>query len=140
MNNIQPILLIEDDQVDIMTVKRGFKELGVLNALIATYDGEEALHYLKSPGQGLPCVILLDINMPKMNGHEFLTHLKQHAEFKNIPVIMLTSSKEQQDVDDSFEQGIAGYILKPVDYQQFLTSIQVLEPFWTLKAQASFSS
>jgi len=133
MNTIQPILLIEDDQVDVMTVKRGFKELGVLNTLVTTNNGEEALDYLANPEQGLPCVILLDINMPKMNGHEFLEHLNKHAVFKNIPVIMLTSSKEQQDVDNSFEQGISGYILKPVDYQQFLFSIQVLSPFWTLK-------
>jgi len=133
MNTIQPILLIEDDLVDVMTVKRGFKELGVLNTLVVTHNGEEALDYLSAPEQGLPCVILLDINMPKMNGHEFLEHLNKHAVFKNIPVIMLTSSKEQQDVDNSFEQGISGYILKPVDYQQFLFSIQVLSPFWTLK-------
>jgi len=133
MNTIQPILLIEDDHVDVMTVKRGFKELSVLNTLVVTHNGEEALEYLSAPEQGLPCVILLDINMPKMNGHEFLEHLNKHSVFKNIPVIMLTSSKEQQDVDNSFEQGISGYILKPVDYQQFLFSIQVLSPFWTLK-------
>lgn len=133
MNNIQPILLIEDDLVDIMTVKRGFKELGVLNPLVATHNGEEAIQYLSKPDQGLPCVILLDINMPKMNGHEFLEHLNKHTVFKNIPVIMLTSSKEQQDVDNSFERGISGYILKPVDYKKFLSSIQVLNPYWTLK-------
>jgi len=133
MNNIQPILLVEDDQVDIMTVKRSFKELEVLNQLIVTRNGEEALAYLYKPEQGLPCVILLDINMPKMNGHELLEHLKGHTVFKNIPVIMLTSSKEQQDVDNSFDLGISGYILKPVDYEQFIVSIQVLNSFWTLK-------
>jgi len=133
MNTIQPILLIEDDQVDIMTVKRGFKELGVVNKLVTTHNGEEALQYLDAPLEGLPCVILLDINMPKMNGHELLEKLNKHSVFTHIPVIMLTSSKEQQDVDNSFEKGISGYILKPVDYQQFLSSIQVLTPFWTLK-------
>jgi len=132
MNNIQSILLIEDDQVDIMTVKRGFKDLAVLNPLVIAGNGEEALQYLNNPSQGLPCVILLDINMPKMNGHEFLGQLKQHTVFKSIPVIMLTSSKEQQDVDNSFELGISGYILKPVDYPLFLTSIQVLAPYWSL--------
>ena len=132
MNTIKPILLIEDDLVDIMTVKRSFKELDVLNTLVARHNGEEALQYLNTSDQGLPCVILLDINMPKMNGHEFLTKIKKHAKFKSIPIIMLTSSKEQQDVDASFEQGISGYILKPVEYQQFLSSIQVLKPFWTL--------
>ncbi len=133
MDNLQPILLIEDDLVDVMTVKRGFKELGVLNKLVATENGEEALNYLSNPEDGLPCVILLDINMPKMNGHEFLGILNKHSVFKQIPVIMLTSSKEQQDVDTCFDQGISGYILKPVDYKQFLASIQVLSPFWALK-------
>ena len=133
MNNIQPILLVEDDQVDVMTVKRSFKELSVLNELIVAHHGEDALSYLNKPKQGLPCVILLDINMPKMNGLELLGILKNHTVFKNIPVIMLTSSKEQQDVDNSFDLGISGYILKPVDYDQFISSIQVLNPYWTLK-------
>ena len=132
-SNVKPILLIEDDLVDIMTVKRGFKELGVLNQLIATHNGEEALNYLNDPVDGMPCVILLDINMPKMNGHEFLNGINKNTTFKNIPIIMLTSSKEQQDVDNSFEQGISGYVLKPVDYRQFLASINVLSPYWTLK-------
>ncbi len=133
MSSLQSILLIEDDQVDIMTVRRGFKELGVLNPLLVMHNGEEALNYLNNTVKGLPAVILLDINMPKMNGHEFLASLNKNTVFNNIPIIMLTSSKEQQDVDNSFEQGISGYILKPVDYQQFLSSIQVLSPYWTLK-------
>lgn len=133
MNKIKPILLVEDDSVDVMTVKRSFKELGVLNALVVARHGEEALHYLNTPQQGLPCAIILDINMPKMNGHELLEILKTDKIFKCIPVIMLTSSKEQQDVDNSFKLGISGYILKPVDYQQFLSSIQVLRSFWTVK-------
>lgn len=135
MKKIQTILLVEDDQVDIMTVKRGFKEFNVMNELVITNNGEEALDYLNATKSDLPCVILLDINMPKMNGHECLESLRKDSLFKHIPVIMLTSSKEQQDVDFSFKHGIAGYILKPVDYQQFLSSIKVLNPFWTLKGK-----
>ncbi len=132
MNKTQPILLVEDDLVDVMTVKRAFRQIGVVNDLLSVSNGEEALAYLNNPAQGLPCVILLDINMPKMNGLECLALLKDHSVFKNIPVIMLTSSIEQQDVDQSFMNGISGYILKPLDYAQFLTSIQVLSPYWTL--------
>lgn len=135
MNGIQPILLAEDDQVDIMTVKRSFKKLGVLNELIIVNDGEQALHYLQHPDKGLPCVILLDINMPKMNGHECLKHLKAHQVFKNIPVVMLTSSKERQDVDRCFDLGISGYILKPVEYEKFIDAVQVLKPYWTLREE-----
>lgn len=134
MNDVQPILLVEDDMVDIMTVKRAFRQLNVMNELVVVGNGEEAIAYLQQPDKGLPCVILLDINMPKMNGLECLEVLKDHAVFKNIPVIMVTSSKEQQDVDESFIKGISGYILKPVDYEQFLTSIQVLAPYWTRNA------
>jgi CheY-like chemotaxis protein len=134
MNNVQPILLVEDDLVDGMTVKRAFRQLHVVNELIQVHNGEEAVDYLSKPDKGLPSVILLDINMPKMNGLECLAFLKEHSIFKNIPVVMLTSSKEPQDVDESFNRGISGYILKPVDYDQFLASIQVLSPYWTLQA------
>jgi CheY-like chemotaxis protein len=133
MNSIQPILLVEDDQVDIMTVERGLKKLGVINKLVTVNNGEEALQYLENSEDELPCMILLDINMPKMNGHECLKQLKSHPAFKNIPVIMLTSSMEQQDVDQGFALGISGYILKPVDYDQFIDAIQVLNSYWTIK-------
>ena len=133
MNTIKPILLVEDDLVDVMTVQRSFKELKVINPLIVKHHGEDALSYLKSHAEELPCVIILDINMPKMNGHEFLKQLKQYPIYKDIPIVMLTSSKEQQDVDDSFDLGISGYILKSVEYRSFLDSIQVLKSFWRLE-------
>ncbi|WP_031434025.1 response regulator [Methylomarinum vadi] len=135
MNKIQPILLVEDDLVDVMTVKRAFRQLAVQNELVVVNNGEEALAYLKQPTKGLPCVILLDINMPKMNGLECLDIVKEHALFKAIPVVMITSSKEQQDVDQAFMKGISGYILKPADYDQFLASIQVLAPYWTRNSE-----
>ena len=131
MNEIQPILLVEDDQVDVMTVQRSFKKLGVLNELVVVSDGELALDYLRHPVKGLPGIILLDINMPRMNGYECLKQMKDHPVFRNIPVMMLTSSKERQDVDKCFDLGISGYIVKPVDYEQFLEAIQVLRPYWT---------
>ena len=135
MNKIQPILLVEDDLVDVMTVKRAFRQLQVQNELVVANNGEEALAYLKKPSLGLPCVILLDINMPKMNGLECLEIVKHHAVFKSIPVVMITSSKEQPDVDQAIAIGVTGYILKPADYNQFLTSIQVLAPYWTRKSE-----
>lgn len=134
MNEIQPILLVEDDQVDVMTVRRSFKKLGVLNELVVVSDGEQALDYLRHPDKGLPGIILLDINMPKMNGHECLKQLKGHPVFKNIPVVMLTSSKERYDVDRCFDLGISGYIIKSVDYERFLEAIQVLKPYWKQRA------
>lgn len=131
-NRIKPILLVEDDQVDVMTVKRSLKQLHVLNPLVVTHNGEEALEYLNANDSELPCFILLDINMPKMNGLEFLKRIKKQIGLHDIPVIMLTSSLEQQDVDRSFELGISGYILKPVEYEQFVESIGILNAYWTV--------
>jgi CheY-like chemotaxis protein len=133
INTIKPVLLVEDDYVDIMTVQRSFRDLNVLNPLVVKHNGEDAIQYLSTAGNELPCVILLDINMPKMNGLEFLQTINRRYFLSHIPVVMLTSSKEQQDVDRCFVQGVAGYILKPVDYRQFLLSIQVLNPYWTIK-------
>ncbi|MBE0468444.1 MAG: response regulator [Methyloprofundus sp.] len=132
MNNIRPILLAEDDHVDVMTVRRAFKQLNVLNELIVAKNGEEVIGYLDDPQKPLPCLIILDINMPKMNGLECLKILKQRSVYKNIPVFMLSSSREQQDVDSSFARGIAGYILKPIEFDEFLCSIKVLNSHWTV--------
>jgi len=132
MNNIKPILLAEDDHVDIMTVRRACKQLNVLNELVVANNGEEVICYLDDPKVPLPCLIILDINMPKMNGLECLKILKQHSVYKSIPVFILSSSREQQDVDSSFSGGISGYILKPVEFNEFLHSIKVLNSYWTV--------
>ncbi|MDF1583341.1 MAG: response regulator [Methyloprofundus sp.] len=132
MNNIRPILLAEDDHVDVMTVRRAFKQLNVLNELIVAKNGEEVIGYLDDPKKPLPCLIILDINMPKMNGLECLKILKQQSVYKNIPVFILSSSREQQDVDSSFARGISGYILKPIEFDEFLRSIKVLNSHWTV--------
>lgn len=132
MNDIKPILIAEDDDVDIMTIKRAFKQLGVLNELVIAGNGEEVISYLENPETQLPCIIILDINMPKMNGHECLKILKKNFLYKNTPVFILSSSSEQRDVDSSFNRGIAGYILKEVEYGDFIDSIKVLNPHWTL--------
>jgi len=133
MNAIQPILIAEDDDVDIMSIKRAFQQLGVLNELIITGNGEEIFNYLDNPNSQLPCTIILDINMPKMNGHECLKKLTQNFKYKHIPVFILSSSSEKNDVDRSFQRGIAGYILKEVEFDQFMNSIKILTPYWVLQ-------
>jgi len=134
MIDIKPILLAEDDHVDVMTVRRAFKQLDVLNELVVANNGEEVIRYLDDSKMPLPCLIILDINMPKMNGLECLKILKQHSVYKNIPVFILSSSREQQDVDSSFSGGISGYILKPVEFNEFLCSIKVLNGHWTVNS------
>ncbi len=132
MRNLRPILLVEDDSVDAMTVKRAFSELKVTNELVRAINGEEALNYLKAHLDKKPCVILLDLNMPKMNGIEFLKVMKADDELRQIPVVVLTTSKDDRDKIESFKACVAGYIVKPVDYRKFVEAMKVLNLYWTL--------
>ncbi len=128
----RPILLIEDDQIDVMTVQRALKELHVANRLDVAENGHQALHRLKTPDAERPCLILLDLNMPIMNGIEFLRIAKNDPELKRIPVVVLTTSEEQRDKMESFDLGVAGYMRKPVDYRQFVETIRSIDTYWTL--------
>ena len=132
MRGSKPILLVEDDPVDTMTVKRAFEQLKVANPLVCLVNGEQALEYLRSESSEEPCVILLDLNMPKMNGIEFLKIAKADNVLKKIPVVVLTVSKEEQDIVEIFKLGVAGYIVKPVDYKKFVEAIEIIEVYWTL--------
>ncbi len=128
----KPILLIEDDNVDVMTVERVFRDLKIANQLISTSNGEQALEYLRTNGNKKPCVILLDLNMPKMNGTEFLKIVKTDESLKKIPVVVLTTSRQQRDVVESFKLGAAGYMVKSVDYGKFVETIRTINLYWTL--------
>ncbi len=132
MNNKIPILLAEDDKVDAMTVKRALRDLKVTNPLIVVENGEDALEYLRDPNKAKPGIILLDLNMPKMNGIEFLEIAKKDDKIKRIPVVVLTTSKEDQDKIESFNLGVAGYMIKPVDYLQFVEVVKTIHLYWTL--------
>ena len=132
INGNKPILLVEDDEVDIMTVKRSLKEIKITNPLNVVNNGEEALAYLNEKYPLLPSIILLDINMPRMNGIEFLKHAKVDERFKRIPVIILTTSKEEQDRYASFNLSVAGYMVKPVDYKQFVELMRTIEVYWSI--------
>lgn len=132
MKGSSPILLVEDDKVDAMAVKRAVKDLKIANPLRIAGDGEQALEYLRDPSADRPCLILLDINMPRMNGIEFLRVAKADPELKLIPVVVLTTSKEDQDKFDSFELGVAGYMIKPADYLKFVELVRALDCYWTI--------
>ena len=132
MNEKISILLVEDDHVDIMTIKRAFKDLKITNPVNVCENGLEALDFLRYPQKQFPGVILLDLNMPKMNGIEFLQEIKDDEQFKSIPVVVLTTSKEEQDKVESFKLGVAGYMIKPVDYLQFVEIIRTIHLYWTL--------
>lgn len=132
MRNSKPILLVEDNQVDAITTQRALKELEVTNELVHKGDGEDALEYLRDENNVKPCIILLDLNMPRMDGFEFLETVKSDNLLKNIPVIILTTSDTDESATRSFDLGAAGYIVKPVDYRQFVESMRAVDGYWSL--------
>ncbi len=138
MRGSNPILLVEDDTVDAMTVKRAFRDVGIVNPLAHTVNGEEALNYLRNENNKKPCAILLDLNMPRMNGIEFLKIIKNDETLKKIPVIVLTTSKAEQDKLESFNLGVAGYMVKAVDYEKFTETIKAIDLYWTLSESPNY--
>lgn len=132
MRNARPILLVEDDHVDTMTVQRSLRDLNVTNPLATAPNGEEALEYLRDKRNKRPCVILLDLNMPRMNGIELLKILKADDELKMIPVVILTTSEDMQDKISTFGLSAAGYIVKPTDYKKFVEAMRTINVYWTL--------
>jgi len=129
---LKPVLLIDDDTVDAMAVERAFKDLRIANRLVRATNGEEALKYLRSEVNEKPCIIVLDSSMPKMNGIEFLRIVKTDKALKRIPVVVLTTSKEEQHIAESFELGVAGYMVKVADYEKFVKTIGAIDLYWTL--------
>jgi len=132
MKSIKPILLVEDDEVDAMVVRRALDEIGITNPLHISGDGEQALAHLRSRAQNKPCLILLDLNMPRMNGFEFLQEAKRDANLRRIPVVVLTSSSEARDRAKSFDLGVAGYMVKPVGYRQFVQVVRTIDEYWSM--------
>ena len=137
MKNSPRILLVEDDEVDALTVRRILGEIAVGTRAVGTRldivsDGEQALAFLRNPANPRPDIILLDLNMPRMNGIEFLEIAKSDDDLKMIPVVVVTTSKGGPDIEDSFRLGAAGYMAKPVDYQEFVEIVTLVDRYWTL--------
>jgi CheY-like chemotaxis protein len=134
-----PILLVEDDMVDVKTVQRAFKQSKIGNPLYVTHNGEEALAFLRreepyaDPDEApRPGLILLDLNMPVLNGIEFLQVIKEDESLRRIPVIVLTTSRDETDLVRTYNLSVAGYILKPVDFPQFLDVVKTIDLYWSL--------
>lgn len=127
----RPILLVDDDSVNAAMAQRALQDLGISDPLVHLHDGQDALDYLRND-RSKPCVILLDLNMPKVGGIEFLKVAKADEELKQIPVVMMTVSDKDQDVERSFELGAAGYMVKSGDYKQFVESVKTIHEYWSL--------
>ncbi|MEL6438200.1 MAG: response regulator [Cyanobacteria bacterium J06621_8] len=132
------ILLVEDDEVDVMNVERAFEKYKITNPLYIAGNGIEALAMLRPLDDQLPVVpenrrlILLDLNMPRMNGLEFLKELRKDPALKRTPVIVLTTSDEDKDRIEAYNLNVAGYILKPVTFGNFAEVMVALNKYWTL--------
>lgn len=138
--SVPNILLIEDDSVDVMNVQRAFKKTNVTYPLHIAFNGIEALNMLKGTNgrpklNPLPRIILLDINMPKMNGLEFLKELRNDPDLRSISVFIMTTSNDDQDKMEAYNLNIAGYILKPLSFEKFVSSISILNNYWKLCEQ-----
>lgn len=135
-NKVLNILLVDDDEVDVMNVKRAFKKNNITNPLFVAGNGLEALDMLRGSGElAIPQtrrLILLDLNMPKMGGIEFLRELRADSDLKSTPVIVLTTSNEDSDKVEAYNLNVAGYILKPVTFSNFVETMVALNKYWTL--------
>ena len=127
------ILLVEDDEVDVLNVRRAFQKNNIANPLFVASNGLEALEQLR--GNMIPRdrrIVLLDLNMPKMNGIEFLRELRQDPELKLTPVVVLTTSNDERDRIEAYNLNVAGYLLKPVTFSNFCEVMTALNKYWAL--------
>lgn len=136
--NLKPVLLVEDNNMNAMAVRRAFSSLKIPRSLIHSKNGEEALKYLTDENNEKPKFILLDLNMPEMNGIELLKNIKNDPVLRRIPVVMLTTSSEKHDINKCFDLNVAGYIVKPLDYEDLVDLIKVIDIYWHYNEQADF--
>ncbi len=132
MKDSMPILLVDDDNIDVMMFKRALEDLEITNLLIHLADCKEALEYLKNEDNEKPWVVLADLNTPQMNGLEFLMAVKTNDALKQIIVVILSSSDDEEDIAESFRLGAAGYMVKPSDYKKLVEMIRAIHAYWTL--------
>jgi CheY-like chemotaxis protein len=134
--NIKNILLVEDDPRDVELTLAALEEHNLANKVMVVHDGEEALDYLYCRGKfkvrtgGNPVVVLLDLKMPKVNGLEVLKTIKADEHLKIIPIVVLTSSREAPDLIECYKHGVNSYVVKPVDFSEFVRAVKQLGVFW----------
>jgi len=138
MNELGRILIVEDDPKDVELTLTALEEYNLANEVVVTRDGEEALDYLYCRGNfaartnGSPAVLLLDLKLPKVDGLEVLQQIKSDEKLKMIPVVVLTSSREERDMVASYKLGVNAYVVKPVDFHEFVNAIKELGIFWAV--------
>jgi CheY-like chemotaxis protein len=138
MSHLGRILIVEDDPRDVELTLTALEEYKLTNEVVVARDGEEALDYLYRRGrfsdrdQGNPAVMLLDLKLPKIDGLEVLQKIKTDEKLRLIPVVVLTSSHEERDVINSYKLGVNAYVVKPVDFHEFINAVKELGIFWAI--------
>jgi CheY-like chemotaxis protein len=138
MNKLGRILMVEDDPKDVELTLTALEEYNLANEVVVTRDGAQALDYLyrreeyKTRSSGNPAVLLLDLKLPKVDGLEVLKQIKSDGTLRMIPVVVLTSSKEEKDMVASYKLGVNAYVVKPVDFHEFVNAIKELGVFWAI--------
>ena len=138
MNTLNPILFVDDSPLDTELAIDALRDAGLVNEIIAVRDGAEALDYLYRRGTfaqrvpGNPAVVLLDLKMPKIDGTEVLRRLKRDPDLKLIPVVVMTSSRADSDLIDTYELGVSAYVVKPVKFVDFVEAVKRIGCFWGL--------
>ena len=134
MRRIRPILLVEDNPMDVDLTLEAFREQGVPNPVTVCRDGEEALDYLAAHGSaadaGFPALVLLDLRLPKIDGIEVLRHVRRDEVWQQVPVVVLTTSRESSDISTAYQLGVNSYLVKPVDFGAFIDVVEAIKTYW----------
>lgn len=141
-NNHTTILLAEDDQNDVLLIQRSFNKARIVNPISCVKNGEQAIAYLKGEGEfadrhqyPLPFLLLLDLKLPRLSGHEVLKWLRQQPLLKRLPVVVLTSSRQPEDINRAYELGANSYLVKPVVFEEFVTLMRQLQMYWLMLSE-----
>jgi CheY-like chemotaxis protein len=144
MSRARPLLVVEDNPMDLDLTLRAFEEHGVVRPIETCRDGEEVLDYIAAhgdPGDGmLPVLVLLDLRLPKVDGIEVLARARAHPVWKQIPIIVMTTSRERGDVAAAYERGANSYIVKPVDFTTFTDIVKTIKTYWLLTNEPPFGT
>ena len=140
--SVRPILLIEDNPMDVDLTTQAFHDHNIVNPLIVCRDGEEALRYMADHATAadsrLPILVLLDLRLPKVDGLEVLHHMRQHPVWQQVPIVMLTTSRQNSDVESAYRSGVNSYIVKPVDFAAFAEVARNIKMYWLLTNESPF--
>lgn len=139
---IRPIMMVEDNPMDVDLTLQAFHEQGLTNPFIICRDGEEALNFINAHNnaddQQIPLIMLLDLRLPKVDGLEVLRQARQHPVWKQVPVIILTTSQQNMDIESAYQMGANSYIVKPVDFIKFADVVKSIKMYWLLTNRSPF--